>query len=382
MVIIYLDYNATTPVDPLVVGVMAPLWSTNFGNAGSTHEFGLAAFAEVETARDAVAKHLGVRPSEVIWTSGATESNNLAITGFVLSEEGKRRPKVLTLATEHKSVLDPLTSLARSGVEVVVLPVGHHGGLDFEVFERALSSGDVGLVSIMGANNETGVIQDIEAVATLSKVYGARFHTDATQLLGKAPLPHSLEAFDYLSFSGHKIYGPKGVGVLIARRGSPLEPVQLGGGQEFGRRSGTINVPGVVGFAEALKISLKALVEGEAKRQAELVENLVNTFQERLPGVDVISGDSPRIGNTVNLQFIGANADAVLANVPELCLSTGSACNERTPGPSHVLRAMGLGEGAEECIRFSVGRSTVQSDIDEAIDRLMPVIHRIRDLTS
>jgi len=378
--IIYLDYNATTPVDPDVVGIMAPFWSTNFGNAGSAHEFGLLALSEVEAARETVAQAIGVRPSEVIWTSGATESNHLALLGFAYSAEGLSRSKVVPVATEHKSVLEPLESLARRGVEVVVLPVCNDGLLDLELFERHLSKGDTGLVSVMAANNETGVIQRIEEIAQLSKAYGARFHTDATQALGKTALPGSLEHFDYLSFSGHKIYGPKGVGILIARRGSPLEPLQLGGGQEAGRRSGTINVPGVVGFAHALRISIELFEAGEAARQARLIADLVSKFEVTIDGVTVVSGNAPRISNTVNLRFIGADADAVLANVPDLCLSTGSACNERTPGPSHVLSAMKLGEGAEQCIRFSIGRSTTSANIDEVVQRLAPAIRRVRSL--
>jgi cysteine desulfurase len=302
--------------------------------------------------------------------------------GFAFSDEGRQRPKVITLATEHKSVLEPLVGLARTGYDVNIMPVESDGLLDLEALEAALSVGDTGLVSVMAANNETGVIQDIETIARLSKNYGARFHTDATQLLGKADLPPSFEDFDYLSFSAHKIYGPKGVGALIARRGSPLEPLQLGGGQEAGRRSGTTNVPGVVGCAVALDIALQLLADGEAKRQARLVDDLVRTLQSELNDVFVVSGAARRISNTVNLRFHGADADAVLANTPGLCLSTGSACSERTPGPSHVLSAMRLGRGAEECIRFSIGRSTTPSDIHEAIERLLPAVRRVRELCS
>jgi cysteine desulfurase len=343
---------------------------------------GRFALDELDRAREAVARGLGVRPSEVIWTSGSTESNNLAILGYANSDEGERRRKVLTVATEHKSVLDPINSLAKRGFSIEILPVSRTGTLDLQLLESHLSKGDIGLVSVMAANNETGVIHDVETIASISRACGARLHTDATQLLGKYPLPKSLEGFDYISFSGHKIYGPKGVGALIARSKSPLGAIQLGGGQENGRRSGTVNVAGAVGFATAFEISLRELEAGEASRVANLTANLMRKMEEMLDSIFIISGDAPRLGNTANIRFVGADADAVLANLSRVCVSTGSACNERTPGPSHVLRAMGLDQASEECIRFSLGRQTTLNDIEEAVGELVPVIHRIRKLNS
>ncbi len=372
---IYLDNQATTPCDPRVVAAMLPYFSEAFGNPHSVeHALGREAEAAVARARAEVAALIGATPREIVFTSGATESNNLAIKGaarFAARMENPRR-RLITLATEHKCVLQATADLAEEGFEPVFLPVRPDGRLDPEALRMALATPTL-LVSVMAANNETGVLQDITALAALAHQAGALFHTDAAQAVGKIPIDVAAQGIDLLSISGHKLYGPKGVGALYVRHRPRvrLAPLISGGGQERGLRSGTLPAPLIVGFGAACRLA-GAEMAAEAERLAGLRERLLARLGDAIPGISVNGSREHRLAGNLNLAFPAARAETLLADLPDLCLSTGSACSSAAVEPSYVLGAMGVpAEVAARSLRIGIGRFTSAAEIDLAAAMLI-----------
>ena len=375
---VYLDNQATTPCDPRVVSVMLPWFTERFGNPHSAeHSMGREAADAVEAARAEVAALIGAEPREIVLTSGATEANNIAIKGaarFAASQDDPRR-RVVTVTTEHKCVLESVADLAAEGFEAVVLPVRPDGLVDPDALRNALRTPTL-LVSIMAVNNETGVVQDVAALAGIARSAGALFHTDAAQAAGKVALDVHAQGIDLLSLSGHKLYGPKGVGALYVRRRPRvrLAPLFSGGGQERGLRSGTLPTPLVVGLGEACRLAGLEMAE-EADRLAALRDRLLAGLRRRLPGLAVNGSWEHRIPGNLNLTF-PAPALALLRAVPELCASTGSACSSAEVEPSYVLRALGLSdEAASRTLRLGLGRFTSAADVDFAADALLAAVH-------
>lgn len=372
---IYLDNQATTPCDPRVVQAMLPFFSEHFGNPHSAeHAMGRFAETSVETARSHVAALIGADPREVVFTSGATESNNIAIKGAARhaarSGDGSRR--VVTVQTEHKCVLEAVADLAAEGFEPVVLPVRPDGTVDLAVVRTALEAAPTLLLSVMAVNNEIGVVQDLAELATLAHAAGALFHTDAAQAVGKIPLDVAAMKIDLLSISGHKLYGPKGVGALYVRRRPRVRLAALfsGGGQERGLRSGTLPAPLIVGLGEACRIA-RAEMEDDNRRIAGLRDRLMAGLKLAIPDVVLNADPERRIPGNVNITFPGSDAQAMMAAMPDLCVSTGSACSSAEVEPSYVLTALGLSEAAAaRTLRIGIGRFTSPSDIDAAITML------------
>lgn len=370
---VYLDNQATTPCDPRVVAAMLPWFTERFGNPHSAeHAMGQEAAGAVEAARAEVARLIGAEPREIVLTSGATEANNIAIKGAARHalRMGDERRRVVTVATEHKCVLESVADLAEEGFEPVVLPVGADGRLDPDALRAALAVPTL-LVSIMAVNNETGVVQDIAALAAIAREAGALFHTDAAQAAGKIPL--SVAGVDLLSISGHKVYGPKGVGALYVRRRPRvrLAPLFSGGGQERGLRSGTLPTPLVVGLGEAFRLACAEMAE-ESERLAGLRDRLFTALRRDLPDIRLNGSADHRVLGNLNLTFPNAGALDLLRAVPELCASTGSACSSAEVEPSYVLRAMGLTPGeAARTLRLGLGRFTSAADVDFAAAALV-----------
>jgi cysteine desulfurase len=367
---IYLDNQATTRCDPRVLAVMLPYFTEQYGNPHSVeHVMGLTAEAAVEAAREQVAALIGAEAREVVFTSGATESNNIAIKGAArfAHSMGDERRRIVTVATEHKCVLESVADLAAEGFEPVLLPVGADGLLDPEVLRAALAEPTL-LVSVMAVNNETGVVQDIPALAAIAKQAGALFHTDAAQAVGKIRLDVTGWKVDLLSLSGHKIYGPKGVGALFVRRRPRvrLTPLFSGGGQERGLRSGTLAPPLVVGLGEACRLAGLEMDE-ERARLAGLRARLLERLRAGVPEVAVNGSMDYRVPGNLNLTFPAATAQQLMAANPELYVSTGSACSSAEIEPSYVLRALGLtDEQAARSLRIGIGRFTSAAEIDYA----------------
>jgi cysteine desulfurase len=372
---VYLDNQATTQCDPRVVAAMLPYFTENFGNPHSAeHALGRAAEAAVERARAQVAALIGAEPREVVFTSGATESNNLALKGAArfARQSGDDRRRIVTVMTEHKCVLESVADLAAEGFEPVLLPVRPDGLLDPDILREALREPAL-LVSVMAVNNETGVVQDIAALSAIAHAAGALFHTDAAQAAGKIPLDVAAQGVDLLSLSAHKLYGPKGVGALYVRRRPRVRLASLlsGGGQERGLRSGTLPVPLIVGFGEACRIAAAEMAE-EAARIAALRDRLLGRLRAELPGLALNGSASARIPGNLNLTFPAASAQALMAACPDLCVSTGSACSSAAIEPSYVLRAMGLDPArAARTLRIGIGRFTSATDIDFAAAALL-----------
>ncbi|MGC8522804.1 MAG: cysteine desulfurase family protein [Acidibrevibacterium sp.] len=372
---IYLDNQATTPCDPRVVTAMLPYFSEAFGNPHSAeHALGREAEAAVERARAEVAALIGASLREIIFTSGATESNNLAIKGAArfAARMGSPKRRVITVATEHKCVLEATRDLAEEGFEPVFLPVSGDGRLDPAALGAALVTPTL-LVSVMAANNETGVLHDIAALAALARDCGALFHTDAAQAAGKIPLDVAAQGIDLLSISGHKLYGPKGIGALYVRHRPRvrLAPLFSGGGQERGLRSGTLPAPLIVGFGEACRIA-RAEMAAEGERLAALRDRLLARLSAAIPGIALNGSREHRLAGNLNLAFPGARAETLLADLPDLCLSTGSACSSAAIEPSYVLRAMGVApEIAAASLRIGIGRFTSAAEIDTAAEMLI-----------
>ncbi|MDE2333201.1 MAG: aminotransferase class V-fold PLP-dependent enzyme [Rhodospirillales bacterium] len=372
---IYLDNQATTPCDPDVVQAMLPFFGAQFANPHSVeHVMGQAAEAAVEAARAEVAALLGADPREIVFTSGATEANNLAIKGAArfARDAGDPRRRILTFVTEHPCVLASVRDLEGEGFEPVVLPVLADGRPDLDKLAAALAE-PVLLVSVMAANNETGVLADLPAIAGLVKAAGALLHTDAAQAAGKVPLDVGSVPFDLVSLSAHKLYGPKGVGALYVRRRPRvrLAPLFSGGGQERGFRSGTLPVPLLVGFGRAARLAAASLAE-EPPSIAALRDRMLARLRQAIPGLVVNGSLSARLAGNLNLTFPAASAAALMRACPDLCLSTGSACSSAEIAPSHVLTAMGLdAQAAGRSLRVGIGRFTSAADIDTAADLLI-----------
>ena len=370
---VYLDNQATTPCDPRVVAAMLPWFTERFGNPHSAdHALGREAEEAVDAARADVAALIGAEAREVVFTSGATEANNIAIKGAARHalRAGDERRRVVTAATEHKCVLEAVRDLAAEGLEPVVLPVRPDGLLDPEVLARALDVPTL-LVSVMAVNNETGVVQDLAALSRVARGAGALFHTDAAQGAGKIVMDVRAQGIDLLSISGHKLYGPKGVGALYVRRRPRvrLMPLFSGGGQERGLRSGTLPTPLLVGLGEACRIAREEMAQ-EAERLAALSDRLLAGL--RVPGLRLNGSATRRIPGNLSLTFPGAAASELMRAVPELCVSTGSACSSAEVEPSYVLRAMGVSEEeAARTLRLGLGRFTSAADVDFAAGALL-----------
>ena len=373
---IYLDHQATTPVDPRVLEAMLPYFREDFGNASSnTHAFGWRAEAAVEDARERIADHLGASPSEIIFTSGATESNNLAIQG-VLTGESSTVGTAVTLATEHPSVLEACSANDREERASVRLPVDAFGLVTPAEIEAAIED-STALVSVAAANSEIGALQPIDEIARVCGDRGVLFHSDAAQAIGKIPLRVDAVPVDLLSFSGHKIYGPKGIGVLFVRDRRPritLRPLFAGGGQEGGLRSGTLPVALVVGLARALDLCMDEQAE-EAKRLSELRDLLRARISEAIPTAVTNGPVDRRLPGNLNLSFPETNGARLLLALPGLALSSGSACSSATGEPSHVLLALGHDKGlARASLRFGLGRSTTREQVESAADLVIAAV--------
>jgi cysteine desulfurase len=378
---IYLDHHATTPVDPRVLDAMLPYLREEFGNAASrTHDYGWRAEAAVEQAREEIAAAIGARePREIVFTSGATESDNLALKGLLRARRERARELVIS-AVEHPAVADSAAALAAEGFALRTLPVDAEGLVDPAALGEALGEG-TGLVSVIWAQSEIGVLQPVGELARRCREAGVPFHSDAAQAVGKVPVDVEREGIDLLSFSAHKLYGPKGIGALYVRRGRPLlrlEPLLHGGGHEWGLRSGSLPVMLIVGFAAALRIAV-AEREAEAARLVGLRDRLLGRLRERLDRV-LLNGDLlRRLPGNLNLSIEGVPGDALVAACPGLALSTGSACASARPEPSPVLRALGLPqERVREGFRIGLGRGTREAEVESAAEQIAAAAERLR----
>ena len=381
---IYLDYAATTPTDPRVVDAMLPYFTTMFGNAASrTHVFGWQAEEAVEAARREIAAVINADAKEITWTSGATEGNNLAIKGAVefLRESGKKH--VITAVTEHKAVLDTCKYLERHGVDVTFLPVDQDGLVTPEQVEAAIRP-DTALVSIMFANNETGVLQPIAEIGAVCRKHGVLMHTDAVQAFGKIPLDVEAMNIDLMSISAHKIYGPKGIGALYVRRRRPrvrLAPQIHGGGHERGNRSGTLNVTGIVGFGYAAKLARESMAS-EGARILELREHLRQRLMTEVPHATLNGSPTRRLPGILNISFAYVEGESLLMGLKDMAISSGSACTSASLEPSYVLKAMGLNdELAHSSLRISVGRFTTLEEVDHIAALIAREVARLREMS-
>jgi cysteine desulfurase len=352
---------------------MLPYFDRRFGNPASrSHRFGWEAEKGVEQARKRVAELAGAAPAEIVFTSGATESNNLVLKG-VWEAYGSRGNHFVTVATEHRAVLDPLRHLERLGARLTVIPPRADGLIDLGLFREAILPETL-LVSVMFANNEIGVLQPVAEIGALCRERGVLFHSDAAQAFGKVSVHAAAQNIDFLSLTAHKIYGPKGVGALYIRRGLKLTAQMDGGGHESGLRSGTLNVPGIVGFGEACAICAQEMA-AEAERTRGLRDRLLAKITEQLEDVTVNGSMAHRLPGNLNLSFPGIQADALLLSLPEIALSTGSACSSATPEPSHVLQALGLAKDmVRSSVRFSLGRFNTEQEVDYAAQRVTAAV--------
>jgi cysteine desulfurase len=376
---VYVDHNATTPLAPEVLAAMTPYLTERFGNPSSLHAWGQEARQALERARAAIAQALGaIDKDTIVFTAGGTEADNLALLGVAAAQQARGRHIVIS-AVEHHAVLHTAAYLARLGFEVTHLPVDAQGLLDPDEVRRAIRPETV-LVSLMHANNETGVLFPIGRMGRICRERGVTLHTDAVQSFGKLPLDVDGLEVDLLSLSGHKIHGPKGIGALFVRRGTTMQPLIHGGTQERSRRAGTENVAAAVGLARAAELMLQGQ-EGEAKRLADLRDRLELTLMAALPGVLRNGHPTERLPHTTNLAFAGAEAESLVVAL-DLCgigVSSGAACSSGSPEPSHVLAAMGLPrERVDGSIRFSLGRGTTPEEIDRVVEVLPPIVERMR----
>jgi cysteine desulfurase len=378
---IYLDYNATTPCDPRVVEAMLPFFREHFGNPSSLHRFGQEARQAVEKARSVIARSIGARDEEIVFTSGGTESNNLAIRG-VAQALRKKGNHLVTSSIEHHAVLNVFRALEKEGFAVTYLPVDREGLVHPEDLRKALRPETI-LVSIMHANNETGVIEPIEELSRIVREHGAVFHTDAVQTVGKVPIQVDALGVDLLSASAHKFYGPKGVGFLYVRRGTRLAPQILGGHHERGRRAGTENVPGIVGMAKALEVAQDEMHE-EARRVGTLRDRLEEELQARIPDIVVVSRGAPRLYNTSLVLVEYVEGESLLLNLDfeGICVSSGSACTSSSLEPSHVLLACGYPHAlAHGSIRFSLGKWTTEEEISRVVSVFPGIVEKLRAIS-
>jgi cysteine desulfurase len=378
--IIYLDNNATTQVDPAVVEEMVPYLSKFWGNPSSGYSFGAQVRKAVDLARERVAALLGCEPSEVVFTSGGTESNNTAINAALRVDP--KRQHIVTTAVEHSAILRYCEDLAKRDCDVTFLSVNEEGELDLAELERAIRD-DTAIVSVMWANNETGVVYPIDAIAEIARRKRVLLHTDAVQAVGKVPLRLSERGISFLSLSAHKLYGPKGVGALYVNRNARFSPMIFGGSQENKRRAGTENVASIVGLGKAAELALAALEEDEPRVHA-LRDHFESELLQKIPGVIVNGNPDSRLGNTSNLAFPGIDAQALLLMFDQkgICSSIGSACLTGSLQSSHVLRAMKLDdERARGSVRFSLGRNNTSAQIEKALEIIPPIIEKLRALS-
>jgi cysteine desulfurase len=378
---IYLDYAATTPVDPRVLKAMEPYFSEKFGNTMSLHSFGQEAKTALEESREIVADLMGAKPSEVIFTSSATESNNLALKGVAFANRNKGSHIVIS-SIEHTCIMESAKWLEKQGFEITRLKVDKYGLVDPEDVKKAIKKETI-LVSIMHANNEIGTIEPIEEIGKICKERGVYFHTDAAQSFGKIPINVNKMNIDLMTVSSHKMYGPKGAAALFVREGTKIEPILHGGGHEMGLRSSTVNVAAIVGFAEACKIAKKEM-EKEAKRLTKLRDKLIKGVLEKIPGSHLNGHPTKRLPNNANFWFEGVEGESIVIQLDLLGIaaSTGSACSSEKLEPSHVLLAIGLRpEQAHGSLRLSLGRWTTEKDIDYALEVLPKVIKRLRKIS-
>jgi cysteine desulfurase len=380
---IYMDNHATTPVDPRVFKAMVPYFTDTFGNAASrNHSFGWVAEDAVEKARKQVADLIGANSKEIVFTSGATESNNLALKGVaeMYAEKGNH---IITAATEHKAILDTCKRLEKYGYEVTYLPVAKDGRIDLDDLRRAITPKTI-IISIMYANNEIGVVQPIAEIGKIAKEKGVLFHVDGVQAAGKIPVDVVKDNIDLISISAHKLYGPKGVGALYVRRRNPR--VQLsaqidGGGHERGMRSGTLNVPGIVGFGKAAELCQIEMAEESARLRA-LRDRLKETLFAKLDEIYINGSMEHRLPHNINISFAFVEGESLLMGINDVAVSSGSACTSATLEPSYVLKALGVGEDlAHTSIRFGLGRFNTQEEVDYVASRVIEVVQRLRELS-
>ncbi len=380
---IYMDYHATTPCDPRVFEAMRPYFTEIFGNAASrNHEFGWRAEEAVENSRKQIADLIGATGKEIIFTSGATESDNLAIKG-VAEMYYERGDHIITVVTEHKAVLDTCKKLEKRGFKVTYLPVGSDGLISPDDVKNAMTDKTI-LVSVMMANNEIGVIQPIAEIGKVCKERGILFHTDATQAIGKTPFDVNALNIDLASFSGHKIYGPKGVGGLYVRRKNPrvmVVPMMDGGGHERGMRSGTLNITGIVGLGKACEIARLEMAE-ENQRLLTLREKLRKGIMDEIPETYVNGSMEHRLAGNLNISFAYVEGESLLMGINDIAVSSGSACTSASLEPSYVLKALGVGEElAHSSIRFGLGRFNTEEEVDYTIARVNDAVNKLRELS-
>ncbi len=366
---IYLDNQATTPLDPKVFSAMEPWFTEKFGNASSrNHTYGWEAEEAVEIARESVAATIGALPKEIIFTSGATEANNIALQGAAKSYQDQGR-HIITVKTEHKAVMDVCQHLSKDGFDITYLPVDKDGILDLNKFEDAIRD-DTILASVMHVNNEIGVIQPIKELGAICKNKGIIFHVDAAQSMGKLSINVDDMGIDLLSISAHKLYGPKGVGALYVRRKNPrvqLQPIMFGGGHERGIRSGTLPVPNIVGLGKACDIAADVMIE-ENLRISQLRDTLLKGIRAENPNASINGSMEHRVAGNLNMSFPGANNEAIIAAVPDIAISSGSACTTSTMEPSHVLLALGMSKNeVYSSLRFGIGRFNTKEEIQIAV---------------
>jgi cysteine desulfurase len=378
---IYLDHHATTPVDPRVLEEMLPYFTRHYGNAASrNHAFGWAAEEAVEQARSRVARVIGASAKEIVFTSGATESINLALKGAadVYAAKGKH---LITSAVEHKATLDTCAYLETQGYRVTVLGVDAYGRVRPDELDAALTP-DTVLVSLIHGNNEVGTLHDLASLGAMCRSKGVLFHVDAAQTLGKVPLDVEAMRIDLLSISGHKLYAPKGVGALYVRRKNPrvrLAPQMHGGGHERGMRSGTLNVPGIVGLGKACEVAMAEMAE-EAARVTGLRDRLYQGLHDALPGVALNGHPTERLPGNLNVSFEGVAGENLMSGFTEIAVSSGSACTSASLEPSHVLRAMGVPDALiHGSIRFGLGRGTTEAEIDRTLEVVIDQVRKVRE---
>ena len=380
---IYMDNHATTPVDPRVLEAMLPYFTDKFGNAASrNHEFGWVAEEAVENARGQIARLINATPKEIVFTSGATESTNLAIKGAaeMYREKGNH---IVTQVTEHKATLDTCKRLEKYGCEVTYLPVEKDGRINLDDLRRAITPKTI-LISIMYANNEIGVVQPIAEIGAIAKEKGVFFHVDGVQAVGKIPVDVQKDGIDLMSISAHKIYGPKGVGALYVRRKNPrvqLAAIIDGGGHERGMRSGTLNVPGIVGLGKACELCQNEM-ENESKELRRLREKLTHSIMSRLDETFINGSMEHRLPHNINISFAYVEGESLLMGINDIAVSSGSACTSATLEPSYVLKALGVGEDlAHTSIRFGIGRFNTEEEVDYVADRVVDTVTRLRELS-
>ena len=379
---VYLDHNATTPVEPEVLAAMLPYFSGDYGNASSIHTFGQKARSAVETAREQVAALIGARPQEIVFTSGGTEADNHAIFG--IAESATPPAHIITSTIEHEAVLNTCQALEKRGFSVTYLPVDRDGQIDLAILRESLRSHpETALITVMHANNELGTVQPLEEIGRIASEADVYFHSDAVQSAGKIPVDVNAMKIDLLSLSGHKLYAPKGIGALYIRGGTRLRQLLYGGHHQRGFRPGTENVAGIVGMGKAAQIA-KASLAADAARVSTLRDTLEQAMLQRVPDSHINGAGAPRTPNTTNILFPGVDGEALLIalDLKGLACSTGAACSSGAVEPSHVLTAIGLtADEARSSLRFSLGRHTTAADIDFALQAIPPAVSQLRELS-